>query len=479
MTQKEKNSTNKTSGKQDKSFFSYYAVAFISALVLMFLYIISPLFISSANYSILYENKEETLKRILPSNPIYRLPIDTTKIIDDEQGLGLIVSDRINIALKDKQTALADFAIDLKKEFPDSAYKIIYYDVNTSRIQLQFPEQKKSTIKNDIKNKLDKYKLLIWDESIFTTSVMFNDPSFKEIDKSWYFNVINANEAWNYTTGDTSVVIAIIDDGFDLKHEDLKRKNIYPYNVRTQNKSVFATPANSHGTHVAGIALANCNNKFGTSGIAPNCSFMPIQIADDGEMFTSTDVIDGILYAIKNKADVINLSLGKQFSNQLSNVSIAAQEKLIQTTSEDEELFWKELFEYADKENVTIVLAAGNQNISIGIDPMQRSSNTIKVSAINQNNQKANFSNFGSQSTISAPGVAIYNCLPQNKFDYLDGTSMAAPIVTGAIALMKSINPKLTNQQIIAILRKTAKNVNSNNIGALLQLNIALQNVPK
>jgi subtilisin family serine protease len=479
MTQKTKNSINKTSSKQHKSFLNAYAIAFLSALVFMFLYIISPFFIGQSNYSQLLNNKQETLKRILPSNPIYRLPIDTSKIINDEDGLGLIVSDRINIALKDKAIKLEDFAIDLKKEFPDSTHKIIYYDVNTSRIQLQFPEEEKNNIKNNLKNKLSKYKLLIWNEAIFKTATTFNDPSFREIDKCWYFSTINAYEAWNYTTGDTSVIIAIIDDGFDLKHDDLKGKNIYPYNVRTQNKNVFATPANSHGTHVAGIAVANCNNSIGTSGIAPNCSLMPIQIANDGEIFTSTDVIDGILYAIKNKADVINLSLGKQFTAELSNLSIATQEQLIKTTSEDEESFWKELFDYADSENVTIVIAAGNQNISVGIDPIQRSNNTIKVSAIDQNNQKADFSNFGRQSTISAPGVAIYNCLPQNKFDYLDGTSMAAPIVTGAIGLMKSINPKLTNQQIIAILRKTSKNVNSNNIGALLQLNIALQNVPK
>lgn len=423
-------------------------------------------------------DRADLLNKILPANPTYRLPIDTTKVIQDDDGLGLIVSDRINIALKNKDQKLEDFSIDLVKAFNDSSYKIIYYDTATARLQLKFPEEKRPSIKDEIRNKLSSYQLLIWDESIFKTSKIFNDPSFSELDKSWYFNTVNAQKAWDISTGNPSIIIAVVDDGFDLNHPDLARKNIYPYNVRTHDKNVFANSSLQHGTHVAGTALANCNNNFGTSGIAPDCSFMPIQISDESNIFTCTDVVDGILYAIKHKADVINLSLGKQFSNKLAGVSASDQEEIAKSTFKDEELFWKELFELADKENVTIVLAAGNQNIIVGIDPIQRSENTIKVSAIDNHLIRADFSNYGAKSTISAPGVSIYNCIPQNQFDFLDGTSMAAPIVTGAVALMKSINPTLTNQEILKILLNSSKNIGLRDIGPLLQIDKALQNVP-
>ncbi len=231
----------------------------------------------------------------------------------------------------------------------------------------------------------------------------------------------------------------------------------------------------SHGTHVAGIALANSNNRYGSCGIAPNCGFMPIQISDNSEIFTSTDVIDGILYAIKHRANVINLSLGKQFSDHLSEIPVSEQKIIAETSMKDEAFFWNELFEYANKENVTIVIAAGNQNMMIGIDPMQRSESIIVVSAVDQKITKASFSNFGAHSTICAPGVGIYNCIPNKKFINYDGTSMSAPIVTGAVALMKSVNPKLTNLEIINILRTSGRQLNIIGFGPLLQIDKAVR----
>jgi hypothetical protein len=104
----------------------------------------------------------------------------------------------------------------------------------------------------------------------------------------------------------------------------------------------------------------------------------------------------------------------------------------------------------------------------------------ITVSAIDKNNQginKANFSNYGSYSKISAPGVGIYSTVGSNNYQTMDGTSMAAPIVSGAVALMKSLNKSLTTKQIICILQSTGLPTQGNNIGKLLQLDKALQMV--
>ena len=126
--------------------------------------------------------------------------------------------------------------------------------------------------------------------------------------------------------------------------------------------------------------------------------------------------------------------------------------------------FWNDLFEYANQNNVTCVLAAGNNNILTGFDPFQRSKNTIKVGAIDQNFNKAKFSNFGDKTTIYAPGVGIFGAKPNNSYEFLNGTSMAAPIVSGFIGLFKSQNKNLTNQEIINLLKANSVMINDLNI---------------
>jgi hypothetical protein len=133
----------------------------------------------------------------------------------------------------------------------------------------------------------------------------------------------------------------------------------------------------------------------------------------------------------------------------------------------------------AAKHNSTIVVAAGNDNVLAGIDALQRPELIATVSAVGKNNQnygKADFSNYGHYSTISAPGVGIYSSIGKNDYAAMDGTSMAAPIVTGAIALMKSLNGTLTTKQIICILQNTGLPTQGN-IGKLIQLDKALEKV--
>ena len=127
-----------------------------------------------------------------------------------------------------------------------------------------------------------------------------------------------------------------------------------------------------------------------------------------------------------------------------------------------------------------IVLAGGNEDLLIGLDPMQRSEDVVKVVALDKNLAKANFSNYcknwnNKNTFISAPGVAIYSAIPNNQFQSMDGTSMAAPIVTGAIALIKSVNPNLKNKEILKILRETSKPLADRSCPPLLQIDTALK----
>jgi subtilisin family serine protease len=399
----------------------------------------------------------------LPEQVAQIIPIDTTKIISDTLNQRRIVSNLVNIAIKNTSSSIAKFANELKQKYPSETYKIVYIDSVVNRLQVQLPEKDRTNFKTEVKAKLNQYKLLVWDETLFDYVKTFNDPKLKENSTSWYFKAININKAWNQTTGNKNIVIAVIDNGFDLKHPELIGKSVKPYNVIDKSQNVSPSLEN-HGTHVSSTIVANGNNNQGLVGICPDCSFMPIKVEDQNGIMSNTYIIDAILYAIKNKADVVNLSLGMQIPVGLS-IPLEKQKEYINSSAKDETEFWNDLFNYASEKNVTCVLAAGNNNILTGFDPFQRAKATIKVGAINQNGTKAGFSNFGNYTTIYAPGTNIYGAKPGNSYEVLQGTSMAAPIISGLIGLIKSKNKNISNQEIQEIL--DVNTITKNNIKIL------------
>ncbi len=410
------------------------------------------------------DERTERLREILPDEGKV-LPIDTTKIIKDSLGKK-IIGNVVNIAPKDKKIKIEDFAIKLKEKYPGKEYEIVYYNKEANYLQLEFPEKDKSTIKNDIKSKFPETPLLIWDERIFETKKFSSDPVYNNVDDSWYLKNLGMDKVWEKTKGDTSVIICVIDDGFDLTHKDYPKRIFKPYNVLDKSSNVNASAERNHGTHVAGTIFAVHDNNFGTAGIAPNCTFMPVQIAQDGTTaLSSSYIIEGVLYAIKNGADVINMSIANMYDPAM--IKSINPEDYMKTHEKDEEYFWKDLFDYANKENVTIVMAGGNQNIPIGLGAIQRDNSVIRVSSYDKTNKKSNFSNFGKYSDVSAPGSSIYNCVYGSKFEMMDGTSMASPIVAGVIGLMKSRNKSLTNAAIKNLIQKESTKKFSN-IGPML-----------
>jgi hypothetical protein len=157
----------------------------------------------------------------------------------------------------------------------------------------------------------------------------------------------------------------------------------------------------------------------------------------------------------------------------------SVQKDLINNHFKEEERLWREIMRIAARHSSTIIVAAGNDNVLAGIDALHRPELFITVSAVDNNNQnfnKADFSNYGQFSTISAPGVGIYSSVGENDYQIMDGTSMAAPIVAGAVALMKSLNDSITSKQIICILQNTGLETQGD-IGKLLQLDKALEKV--
>ena len=412
---------------------------------------------------------------VLPPNQGEMPPVDTTKIIR-EPGKPVIISNRLNVLMENEDKSIMDLAKKFKEKYPDDKYKVVYYDDVVKRMQIEVPPEERLKLKTEIPEKFaPEYELFVFDESLFEGGYTPNDPAFSSSDKSWYLKSINAPNAWDITKGSDKHTIAIVDNGFSLKHPELQSKVVMPYNVWLHSKEIFAQNTD-HGTHVAGTALALMDNKKGLCGIAPNCAFMPVQVSNKQGLMTTTSILDGILYALYQGADVMNVSLGMQFTGTLPE---SEQRNLQNNHFKEEERLWNKVMEISDKHKAIIVVAAGNENMLAGVNPMSRPKNFIVASAVDKRNReyhKAGFSNYGDYSTVSAPGVDIYSTVGNNDYQVMDGTSMAAPIVTGTIALMKSLNDSLTAEQIVCILQGTGKPAEGK-VGNLIQIDKALLKV--
>ena len=411
----------------------------------------------------------------LPTEPVKPVPIDDGDIIDDENGYRKIIDNRINVLLDDDSLTINQFAADFKAVYKEDKYQIIYADPLIKRLQLQVPAEERVQIKQELISRLPvQYtsdNVFIWDEVLMKSLFVPNDT---KINECWYHNAIKTFSAWDITMGSEDIVVAVVDNGFALEHEDLAGKVVKPYNVYTKSTDVHESKE-PHGSHVAGLAVATANNGCGIAGVAPNCKLMPIKVFDEHGHTSTMPVLDGILYAVYNGADVVNLSLGMCMEKQLP---MSIQQQLIQNGFKEEERVWNKVFEIANRNNTAIVIAAGNENLLAGIDPMQRSQNTIVVAAVGKDHtplyDKTGFSNFGSYTDVSAPGAKIISTVGNNRYMSMSGTSMAAPLVTGAVALVKSVNRTLSTAQIRDILQETGLEVNGN-IGKLIQLDKALE----
>ena len=204
-----------------------------------------------------------------------------------------------------------------------------------------------------------------------------------------------------------------------------------------------------HGTHVAGIIGAEWNNNIGINGIARNVEIMSLRTVPNGDE-RDKDVANSIRYAVDNGAKIINMSFGKAYSPE-------------------KELVW-DAIRYATDKNVLLVHAAGNDNKDIDtesnfptnyIDGKEVSNTWLTVGASSRYNDKvkASFSNFGKQQVdIFAPGLEIYSTVPDSDYDWAQGTSMAAPAVSGVAALVWSYFPRLTAAQLRTILIESGNN---------------------
>lgn len=232
-----------------------------------------------------------------------------------------------------------------------------------------------------------------------------------------------------------------------------------PYDIKDSiygNNDVVG-PSAEHGTAVAGVIAAIRDNDIGIKGMVDSVEIMVIRAIPDGDE-RDKDVALAIRYAVKNGAKVINMSFGKEFSPQKE--------------------FVDEALKYAEANDVLVIHAAGNEGTNTDKKPRypynydnkkNRLINTfINVGASTKYlnlSLPAYFSNYGKNSVdVFAPGQEIYTCVPDNKYKSMSGTSLAAPVVTGAAALLRALYPDLTANQIREILLESVTYLGENKV---------------
>ena len=256
---------------------------------------------------------------------------------------------------------------------------------------------------------------------------------------------IKAAAGWGETKGAAETVIAIIDTGIDFEHPDLKNK-IISRGRDFGNDDWDATDDQGHGTYVAGIAAADTNNDEGIAGVAWNCKILPVKVADSKGDIWYDDLIDGILWAADNGADVINLSLGGD--------------------APDDSL--RDALRYAHEKGVVIAASAGNDGVAV-LYPAAYDAYCLAVAATDFNDERTEWSCFGPEVDVAAPGEWVLSTYPTYMTDMTEflpylwagGTSASAPHVAGLAALIKGLKPWLTADEIMNVIRFSSDDVNS------------------
>lgn len=250
----------------------------------------------------------------------------------------------------------------------------------------------------------------------------------------WNFPKIKMENAWQFTTGAPGSIIGVVDTGVDLEHPEFQGQLVPGHNVIADTD----TPQddNGHGTHVSGVVAARTNNIEGVAGMNWTSKIMPVKAMDADGSGSVFDIADGIRWAVDHGAKVINLSLGQyEDSNYLHDA-----------------------IKYATSKDVLVVAAMGNDNTDQASYPAAYSE-VLAVCAVDENGQRAEFSNYGNHAGVSAPGVSIASTFPDHRYAALSGTSMASPHVAGLAGLIRAINPNLSASQVKDVIMKTATDI--------------------
>lgn len=296
-------------------------------------------------------------------------------------------------------------------------------------------------------------------ESLENKTLLSVVPNDSRVNEQWSLKSMSAYQAWTYNTGSKDVVVAIIDSGIDLTNKDLKNNiwtnpgeiagdgidnenngyvdDVHGWNFNNNTNNV--QDGYGHGTHIAGIIGAEGNNGVGVAGINWHVSLMALKFFDDKGVGWTSGALSAMDYILMMRNTyhinivVANVSWGGGigFSNTLYN-------KISQLNDS----------------GILLTAAAGNNGSDNDITARYPScfdiDNVISVGALGYTGTYlASYSNYGATSVdLAAPGGAILSTIPWNNYGYMSGTSMAAPQVAGAVALLNAVKPGISINEV-------------------------------
>ena len=298
-----------------------------------------------------------------------------------------------------------------------------------------------------------------------------NDPYYSGYQRA-YLQQIHAEDAWDLQPGDPNIVTAVLDSGVDVSNPDLRNQvwtnpnpghwgcdndihgcnfvsggNVDPScrnadSAAAPNADVLPYPAGKgafHGTFVTGIIGASVNNAYGIAGIVQRASIMPVRVGDCANPF-AVSIANGVLYAADNGAAIINLSFGRE--NCLPMPSYVA-----------------DAISQALRRGVIVVVAAGNDGTPCVESPANVPGTIAVGSTAADGTSRADFSNWGPEIAVVAPGENIESVVPAGlprTTDAASGTSVSAPFVAGLADLLLSQNPLLTPAMVRSLIQRGA-----------------------
>ena len=300
-------------------------------------------------------------------------------------------------------------------------------------------------------------KIMEYVEPYFLPELTFT-PNDTLLSQQYYLGLIDAFNAWNINQGDTSITIGITDTGWEPSHPDLTSKikinyadpingvdddndgyidNYYGWDLgMNDNNALFEST--SHGVAVTGIAAAATNNTTGIASVGFNTTFLPVKISNAAGFLTHA--YQGVVYAADHGCFIINCSWGSYENSR----------------------FQEDIIKYAQiNQGCLVVAAAGNDNLETPFYPASYDG-VLNVAATDQSDIRKSNSNFGYHIDIAAPGEMIFTTVG-NNYGSNSGTSMAAPIVAAAAAIVKNEFPTYTAQQVAAQLKATTDDISTQN----------------
>ncbi|NHN48380.1 S8 family serine peptidase [Halostella sp. JP-L12] len=334
-------------------------------------------------------------------------------------------------------STMDDVQAQVEREIPDDA-EVVHRNETLGYMAVRLPDRASTQARESVKSAMANRNGVRYaeDNATYHALAQPNDPRYGD---QYAPQQVNAPAAWDTTLGSENVTVAVVDQGVKYDHPDLadqfganKGRDFVdddgdPYPTDMSNEY--------HGTHVAGIAAATTNNGTGIAGMS-NSRLLSARALSPQSGGSTADIADAVQWAADQGADVINMSLGGGgYTSTMKNA-----------------------VSYATSNGSLVVCAAGNDG-SRGVSYPAAYDETVAVSALDQNEDLADFSQYGDKVDVAAPGVDVLSAWTTSDYNRISGTSMACPAAAGVAALGKAVDSSLSATELRQRLKETAVDV--------------------